>query len=554
MSAQTQESTVARDGSITEVDALIVGAGFGGLRMLHEARQLGLSTLVLEAGTEVGGTWYWNRYPGARTDSESWYYCYYFDKELKDEWDWNERFSTQSDVFNYLKHVADKFDMRRDIRFDSRVDSAVYDESANRWLVTTTDGRQFSCTYFMAATGVLSHPYVPDFPGIDTFEGESYQTARWPEEKISFSGKRVAVIGAGATAVQAIPLIAQTAEHLTVFQRTPNFVLPARNHTLTDHHREGIKDNYDAIFEQAKHHFFGMAIELTDRKRTELTDKEVEAVLDAGWENGGFRFIFQTFDDIWTNEDTNAVVADYVRKKIRTIVTDPETAEKLCPKGYPLGSKRPPLGHFYYETYNRPNVDLVDVSETPITEITPRGIKVGDTEYEVDVIVYATGFDSVTGSFTAMDIRGRDGLTLADAWKDGPRTVLGIAIEGFPNMFMVMGPEAATANVPIVVEGIAEWISAAINYMRDHDADVFEATTEAEVAWKTQLLETLSETLIVQGGTAIKHNQYFGTNIPGKANAPQYYFGGAGPYFEWAESIANNNYMGFKVSRLEPSI
>lgn len=546
MTAGTQESGVMGSGALVEVDSLVVGAGFGGLRMLYELRQLGRSAILLEAGPEVGGTWYWNNYPGARTDSESWYYCYSFSKEIQDEWEWSERFSTQSQVFDYIKHVADRLDLRRDIQFNKRVASAVFDESDSRWLVTTTDGEEYKCRYFLPATGTLSQPHLPDFPGADSFQGESYMTARWPKEEISFKGKRVAVIGAGASAVQVVPMIALTAERLTVFQRTPNFVLPARNHTLTEHHREAIRTNYEAIWEQTQRHIFAMAMDMTDRKLSELTDEEVQNVLDAGWETGGFRFLFDTFDDIFSNEETNEVVSDYVRNKIRAIVKDPVTAEMLCPKGYPLGGKRPPLGHFYYETYNRDNVDLVDVGATPITAITPNGIRVGDSEYEVDMIVYATGFDAVSGSFTAMDIRGRNGLELKEAWKDGPRTALGIAVAGFPNVFMVMGPQASTANIPVVVEKIVNWISSALTYAKQHGLEVIEATPEFEEEWKKNLLETLSETLIGQG--AAVNSWYFGTNIPGKANAPLFFFGGADTYFARLKAISDDDFREFVLS------
>ncbi|MEA2625749.1 MAG: hypothetical protein QOD06_1794, partial [Candidatus Binatota bacterium] len=469
--AQSREADArptARVSGATDFEAVVIGAGFGGLRMLHELRQLGLSVKVIEAASDVGGTWYWNRYPGARTDSESWVYAYSFSKELQDDWNWTERFPGQPEALAYLQHVAERFDMRKDIQFDTRVQSAVYDESGKTWTVTTDRGQTYTCTYFITAAGVLSLPYMPAFPGLEGFEGDWYVTGRWPKERVDFAGKRVAVIGTGATAVQAIPIIAQTAAHLTVFQRTPNYVLPARNYTMTDDERQSIRARYDEIWEQARKHFFGFAMDVAGRTAADVTPEEHQRILEGGWEIGGFRYIFETFDDIFVDERSNAVASEFVRNKIRAIVKDPATAELLCPKDYPLAGKRPPLGHFYYETFNRENVSLVDVSANPITEITANGVRTGSDEYAADIIVFATGFDAVTGTLRSMDIRGKGGATIGEKWEGGPRTHLGIAVDDFPNLFMICGPQSPFANIPVVIDGIVDWIGQAIRHLREN--------------------------------------------------------------------------------------
>lgn len=522
------------------VDTVVVGAGFGGLRALHEMRELGLSAIVLEAAGDVGGTWFWNRYPGARTDSESWVYAFPF-PEIQDEWDWTERFPTQSEALAYLNFVADRLEMRPDIRFNTRVTSAEYDEQDTVWTVRTESGDIIRCTYFVPAAGPLSVPYQPDFPGLDDFRGEWYLTGRWPHEGVDFAGKRVAVVGTGATAVQIIPIIAHTSAEVTVFQRTPNFVLPARNYTLTDEERRGIRANYDSIWKKSRQHFFGFPMDLAGRTIHDVTPEEAQKILEWGWEIGGFHFIFETFDDILVDSKSNEVVANFVRDKIRSIVKDPETAELLCPKGYSIAGKRPPLGHFYYETFNRDNVHLVDVSDTPINTITEKGITVGDHEYEVDIIVFATGFDAVTGSYRGLDIRGRDGVRLADAWTHGPRTQLGIGVEGFPNMFMIGGPQTPFANIPVVIDGVAEWIGDAIRFMRDKGVATMEPTAESVEVWRQTVSAIVDATVLSEG----PHSWFLGDNIPGKPRAPLFYFGGVGAFREACQQVAIGGYDSF---------
>ena len=527
----------------TDYEAIVIGAGFAGIRTLHELRELGVTVKVLEAGSDVGGTWYWNRYPGARTDSESWVYAYSFSKELQDEWRWTERFPPQAETLAYLRHVVDRFDMRKDIEFHTRVASAAYDEPSSTWTVRTEKGQAYRCKYLVATVGPLSMPYVPPFPGIESYTGEWYVTGRWPKERVDFAGKRVAVIGTGATAVQAIPIIAHTAAEVTVFQRTPNYVLPARNGPLTEDELQAIRANYDEIWKQAHEHFFGFAMEPAGRLIGDATPEEQQTILERGWEIGGFRFIFESFDDIFTDERSNAVASEFIRKKIRSIVKDPATAELLCPKDYPLAGKRPPLGHHYYETFNRPNVRLVDISERPITAITPRGVRVGDEEYEADIIVFATGFDAATGSLTRMDIRGRSGVTLADKWKDGPRTYLGITIDDFPNLFMVCGPQSPFANIPVVIDGIVEWIGGAIRHLREQGLARMEATPQAVESWRRRMNDLVNATVLPKG----KRTWFLGDNIPGKPHAVLFYFGGAGAYRKECQAAANSGFEGFAV-------
>ena len=525
------------------VDAVIVGAGFGGLRALHKMRELGLSAVVVEAAGDVGGTWFWNRYPGARTDSESWVYAFPF-PEIQDEWDWTERFPTQSEALAYLNFVADRLELRTDIRFNTRVTSAEFDEGDAVWTVRTESGDVIRCTYFIPAAGPLSVPYKPDFDGLDDFRGEWYITGRWPHEGVDFAGKRVAVVGTGATGVQVIPIVAHNSADVTVFQRTPNFVLPARNYTLTDEQRQGIRANYDDIWAKSRQHFFGFPMDLAGRTIHDVTPEEAQKILEWGWEIGGFYFIFETFDDILVDSKSNEVVANFVRDKIRSIVKDPETAEMLCPKGYPIAGKRPPLGHFYYETFNRDNVHLVDVSETPIDRITEKGLVVGDHEYEADIIVFATGFDAVTGSYRGLDIRGREGVTLADAWADGPRTQLGIGVEGFPNMFMIGGPQTPFANIPVVIDGVAEWIGDAIQFMRDKGVATMEPTAESVEVWRQTVNAIVDATVLSEG----PHSWFLGENIPGKPRASLFYFGGVGVFREACHQAAVGGYDTFVLN------
>jgi cyclohexanone monooxygenase len=528
-------------------DCIIIGAGFAGLRALIEAHRRGLSARVIEAGTDVGGTWYWNRYPGARTDSESWVYCYSFDDELLQDWVWEDRFPDQMQVQKYLAHVADRFDLRKDIDFCTRAEKVTRDDATNSWTVRTDAGVESTCTYLISAVGLLSASYEPPFPGVESFKGERYLSSHWPKEEIDFAGKRVGVIGTGASAVQLIPLVAQTAGSLTVFQRTPNFVMPARNCPLDKLQRDAIKNDYPAIWEKARGQVFGFPMDTPGRTVAETEESERQRILERGWETGGFRFLFETFDDIFTDQYANDVAAEFVRNKIRAIVRDPETAERLCPKNHPLGSKRPPLGHYYYETYNRETVSLVDVSGNPIESITESGVHLTDgSEYEFDVLIYATGFDAATGALTAIDIRGSDGQSLAESWRTGARTALSMAVSGFPNMFLIGGPGCPFGNNPPITEFSADWIGDAISHMKKSGADVMEATPEAMDEWAHKLQDIIDQTVLGQGEAV--NTWFLGANIPGKAHVPLFYMGGVPNFVADLEAAAEQGYPGFTLS------
>jgi len=535
--------TVTAARNTPDFDAIIVGGGFGGLRMLYELRKLGLSVKVIENGSDVGGTWYWNRYPGARTDSECWYYdCYTFAKEFGDEWNWSERFPSQAEVLAYLRFIAERFDLRKDIQFKTRVESAIYDEAANIWSVSTDQGNEFTCSYFITAVGAISQPHVPSFPGLDKFAGQWFVTGRWPATPVEFAGQRVAVIGTGATGVQAIPLIAHTAAQLTVFQRTPNYVLPARNYQISGDERHWLRANAEKLWDAAHNHFFGMAFDAAGRNAADVSPAEQQRVLDGGWETGGFRFIFETFDDIFTDDRSNALAAEYVRNKIRAIVKDPVTAAMLCPSDHPIGGKRPPLGHGYYETFNKDNVALVDVNRDPIVEITATGVRTANDDYAADMIVFATGFDAQTGGYVGMDIRGRDGVSIKDQWATGPRTHLGIGVDGFPNMFMVAGPETALSNIPPVIEVTCDWIGKAIGHLRDNNLRAIEPTALAADDWSAYMARLVA-------GTVVKNKSWwFGDNVPGKPHKVLYHFGGFQIYSEEIKGYAERGYEGFSLT------
>jgi len=530
-----------------DYDVIVIGAGFGGLRALHEFRKLGLSTKIIEAGTGVGGTWYWNRYPGARTDSESWVYIVNFSKELKAEWVWTERYPTQKEVLAYLDHVADRFDMRKDIQFSSRVKSAHYDEAKNIWTITTEKGDSYTSTFFIPASGVLSIGRKPPFPGVDSFKGEWYQTSSWPKERVDFVGKRVAVVGTGATGVQVVPIVAHHAKSVTVFQRTANYVIPGRNHALTEDQLQEIKRNYDEIWNKARGQVFGFPMETYGRTIDSVKDEaEHQRILEAGWESGGFRFVFETFDDLLTNDKSNEAAAAFVRNKIHTIVKDPKTADLLSPN-YPLLAKRPPLGHFYYEAFNRPNVKLVDISNDPIQEITPQGIRTGTAEYEFDTIIYAIGFDAGTGALIQMDVRGKNNRSLSEEWSKRLETYLGITVEGYPNMFMITGPQSPFANIPVVIDNTVDWIGKAISYMRDHGYKRAEPTQGASEKWGDHVKAVFDATAMARSSATV-HSWFVGANVPGKPLAALFYFGGVAAYFEHCEKEAAAGFPDLKFS------
>jgi cation diffusion facilitator CzcD-associated flavoprotein CzcO len=529
-----------------ELDMVIIGAGFGGLRMLCEARKIGLSAKVLDAGADVGGTWYWNRYPGARTDCESWVYCYAFDKGLQDEWDWLERYPSQPQVHAYLRHVADRFDLHRDIELNTRVEGATFDEQHDVWIVTTQAGDRLVCRTLVSAAGPLSVPQEPSYLGLSSFRGDWYLTARWPSEEVDLAGKRVAVIGTGASGIQLIPLVAAVASELTVFHRTANYVLPARSYVLDDLQRDAIKTGYSDIWEQVGQSAMAMPINPANRLIGDVDDAELQRILEAAWEEGGFRFLLETFDDIFVDPESNSAVSEFIRNKIRTIVRDPATAELLCPTtDHPIGAKRPPLGHYYYEAFNRDNVKVVDVNGNPIEDVTEAGIRMADgTEREFDVIIFATGFDALTGALTHIDVRGNDGLSIAEKWEHGPRTHLGTAIDGFPNFFMVFGPQSPFANAPAMIEAGVEAIGAAVSRLRDSGQTRMEVTAEA-VEEYASMLDLYFNATIFPAGAKLRA-WWLGTNVEGKALGVGVNFGG---FPTWAASLRDEATGGFEHYR-----
>jgi cation diffusion facilitator CzcD-associated flavoprotein CzcO len=526
------------------LDAVVIGAGFAGLYALHKLRdQLGMSVRCYETGDGVGGTWYWNRYPGARCDSESFYYCYSFSPELADEWEWSGRYPEQPEIERYLNHVADRFDLRRDIQLSSRVTAATFDDSSNRWEIRTDRGDTVTARFLVSAVGCLSAPSVPDVPGFDEFTGDVYFTATWPREGVDFTGKRVGLIGTGSSGIQATPPIAAQAEHLTVFQRTPNFSIPARHAAFLAEDQAKIKDNYDDIFAATRRSFAGFPYTPIERATMSVSPEEREEILEALWGEGGFKFLWGGFHDLLHDPEANEIASEFVRRKIRETVEDPEAAELLCPKGYPYGAKRPPIDTDYYETFNRDNVTLVDISTVPIAAITPTGLRTTAAEYELDAIVLATGFDAMTGTLLRIDIRGAGGVRLADVWADGPRTLLGLQMAGFPNMFMITGPGSPSVlmNMPVAIEYHVDWIADCIEYMRDHGWTRVEATEAAQDAWVEHVADVAQYSLF---GRA--NSWYVGANIPGKPRVVMPYTGGQPMYRERCAAVVDAGYEGFE--------
>jgi cyclohexanone monooxygenase len=524
-------------------DAVVVGAGFGGMYMLHRLREQGLSVRVFEAGCGVGGTWFWNRYPGARCDVESVDYQFSFSEELLREWTWTERYPAQAELLAYLNHVADRFDLRRDIQLNTRVTGATFDEDTQLWQVETDVGDRISATYVVMATGCLSVPRIPSFAGLHDFAGETYHTSSWPEGGVDFTGKRVAVIGTGSSGIQSIPLIAEQAEQLIVFQRTPNHSVPAGNHLLdADEQRDGV-ERFAERRELAKSSFTGLTVPDTGLLANESTPEQRRDVYEERWRLGGLA-MYGAFADMLVDEKANATAAEFFDAKIREKVTDPEIAEKLTPKGYPFGGKRICVDSNYFETFNRDNVSLVDLKAEPIERITPAGIVAGGAEYAADAIVFATGFDAMTGALLAMDLRGREGRTLREAWAAGPRTYLGLAVAGFPNMFLVTGPGSPSvfSNMVVSIEQHVDWITDAIERLRADGLRLMEADPKAEDGWVAHVNEVADSTLLPRA-----NSWYVGANVPGKPRIFMPYLGGVGPYRQRCDEVAAQNYDGFQL-------
>ncbi len=529
-----------------DYDAIIIGAGISGLYQLYRLRKLGMRVRVLEAGTGVGGTWYWNRYPGARFDSESYSYGYSFSKELLDEWDWTEHFSPQPETLRYLNFVADKFDLRSDIQFKSRVKSAHWDEASRTWTITLEDGSKLTSRFMITAIGLLSAPTMPKIPGVESFKGRSCHTARWPHEGVDFTGKRVAVIGTGATGVQTIQEVAKTAGQLTVFQRTPNWCAPLHNDKISKEEMQKIRASYPDIFKRCLETFACFLHTPDPRATHEVTEAEREAHFEKLYADRGFGIWQGNFRDILMDRKANALISDFVARKIRQRVKDQKTAERLIPKNHGFGTRRVPLETKYFEVYNQPNVELVDIKETPIERITETGIKTSDKERAFDIIIYATGFDAITGAFDAIDIRGENGLRLKDKWKGGPKTYLGILVEDFPNMMMLMGPHTALGNIPRSIEYSVEWVSGLMRHARDHGLTRLEANAEGVRSWTEHVIklgEGLLSNEIDSWMTGINRN------VDGKTERIVARYSGSAPaYRERCDRVAAEGYKEMNIA------
>jgi cyclohexanone monooxygenase len=529
----------------SDLDVVVVGAGFSGLYLLHRLRRLGLRARAYERGTDVGGTWYWNRYPGARCDVESIDYAYAFSPELLADWVWTERYASQPEILRYLEHVADRFDLRRDIRFETTITEAVFDDDAHAWALVTNTGERVTAPICVLAVGNLSSVKRPDFAGLDTFRGAWYHTAEWPHAGVDFTGLRVGVVGTGSTAIQSVPQIARQARHLYVFQRTANYSMPAHNGPLDPAHLAAVVAEYPARRRAAELSEPGIPVTPPTRRALDVDHAERERTFEAGWAVGGIGALTGRFSDIFSDEDANRMAQEFARRKIRAIVHDPAVAELLSPRHF-IGMKRTCVDTGYYETYNRPNVELVDIRSTPIEAITPRGIRTAAGEYEVDAIVFAIGFDAMTGALLDIDIRGAGGRALREHWADGPRTYLGLAIAGFPNLFTVTGPGSpgVLSNMALSIEQHVDWITDCLTWMRVEGVTRIDATPAAEAAWVEHVNDLAEETLYTRSAS-----WYMGSNIPGKPRVFMPYVGGCGRYRRRCDEVAAGGYAGFTTTR-----
>ncbi|MCC7120607.1 MAG: NAD(P)/FAD-dependent oxidoreductase [Gammaproteobacteria bacterium] len=522
-------------------DAVVIGAGFAGLYMLHRLRQLGFTVRVFERGDGVGGTWYWNRYPGARCDTESVTYSFSFDDELQQEWEWTERYAPQAEILAYANHVAERFDLKRDIVFETGVAGARYDATDGRWLVTDERGQTVSARFLISAVGCLSAAAMPDYPGLAEFRGEWYHTGQWPHEAVSFTGKRVGLVGTGSSGVQSTIAIAPQAAHLTVFQRTPNYSIPAWNGPLDQQATRALKANYAEWRARSRYAQIGIPFDSNGQAAKSVPPAEREREFEAAWAEGGFNFVM-AYPDLLTDLDSNRMAADFVARKIREKVADPALAAKLIPTDHPLGTKRLCVDTGYYETFNRDNVTLVDIRAAPIERITPTGIRTADADYPLDMIVFATGFDAITGPLMKLDIRGRDGVSLRDKWADGPRTYLGLTSVGFPNFFMITGPGSPSvlSNMLMSIEQHVDFITDCIAMLEQRGIGAIEPSAQAEADWGTTVHEVGHTTLYPH-----VQSWYTGANIAGKPRLFTPYAGGVGTYRRICEQVVARDYEGF---------
>ena len=533
-----------------QLDVLIVGAGFAGLHLLHRMRAAGLSAHVYEGASGVGGTWFWNRYPGARCDVESMQYSFGWDEELQQEWQWSERFAGQPEILKYANHIADRYDLRDGITCNTRITAAEFDEAAGGWTARTEQGEAIAARYVVMATGCLSTARIPDFPGLADFKGRTFHTGWWPHEPIDFTGRRVAVVGTGSSAIQAIPVIAEQAAHLTVFQRTPNFSIPTRNGPMDEEYEQWWKTGYAQKRIDARRTRTGILNRQSPQKAMETPPEERLDVYETRWQSGGTSFM-GSFADLITSQEANDSAADFVRAKIRQVVQDPEIAELLCPTNHPIGTKRICVDSHYYETYNRANVTLVNVKNAPITHLTETGLAWGAPGEKgnfaaFDDIVFATGFDAMTGTLTRIDIKGRGGETLKDKWEAGPQTYLGLMTAGFPNLFLITGPGSPSvlSNMIVSIEQHVDWITDCLVAMKSRGMATIETTPDAEVAWVAHGNVVAYKTLYPQA-----NSWYMGANIPGKPRVFMPYIGGVDVYRDKCDEVAVRGYEGFRISQ-----
>jgi cation diffusion facilitator CzcD-associated flavoprotein CzcO len=532
-----------KDKNTNSLDVIIVGAGFAGIYMLYKMREMGFSARILDAASGVGGTWFWNRYPGARCDVDNMFYSYSFDEDLEQEWEWSERYPAQAEILNYINHVVDRFNLRPDVQLGTRVASAIYDESNASWLVATEDGEKYTAKFCVMATGCLSAANLPDFKGLETFKGRVFHTGHWPDEEIDFTDRRVGVVGTGSSGVQVIPQIAKQAEHLTVFQRTASYVVEAFNHPLDASEKAHTKAHYKEMREAAKKTFGGFTIVASDQSALSVSEDECREKLEEGWQDGGNSFL-TSYGDFGVNENANMRAQDFVRDKIREAVNDPETADKLMPR-HIIGCKRLCLGTNYYDTYNRDNVSLVSLGKKGVEGISSDSLLTEGAEYPLDDLVLATGFDAMTGALNRMDIQGRDNVSLKKAWEAGPKNYLGLMTHGFPNFFMVTGPGSPSvlSNMLPTIEHHVEWISDCIDYLRTQNIGKIEADLKAQDEWVAHGNEIASKTLRYTCSS-----WYLGTNVPGKPRIFMPYIGGMPAYREKCAAVVTADYEGFELT------
>ena len=532
------------------VDAVIVGAGFSGLYLLHRLRKAGFSTRVFERGGDVGGTWYWNRYPGARCDVESLQYSYSFDEQLQQEWHWPEKFSAQPDILAYANHVADRFDLKKDIEFNTEVKVGCFDEKSSSWKITTSKGEKVTARFFIMATGCISTTQVPSIKGLNNYKGNTYHTGNWPHEEVNFAGQNIAVIGTGSSGIQSIPVLAEQANNLTVFQRTPNYSIPSQNEPMTNKYEQSWKDVYTARRKEMRYSAHGSLKDLNNVPALSVDQEQRQQLYSERWAIGGTGFL-GSFNDLLTNADANYTAAEFVRQQIKKIVEDQETAEILCPTTYPIGTKRICIDTGYFETYNRKNVKLIDISKRPIQRLVSNGIVANEQLYVFDSIIFATGFDAMTGSLFNVDIKGRKGIALRDKWNAGPKTYLGLMSASFPNLFMITGPGSPSvkSNMIMSIEQHVDLVTDTLLRMRREGLSVVEPELAAENSWVEHVQEVANKTLFPRA-----NSWYMGANIPGKPRLFMPYIGGVGVYREICEEIVADNYRGFKFEKSRHSI